>query len=270
MLRKLFKYEWRATSRVLLPLYGSVLVMAIINRLFATINMHMLESATAGGLSFGLPQVIAGFVYGGLIIASFIVTFVLLIQRFYKSLLGDEGYLMFTLPVTVTQHIWVKTFVAAIMCVLSGVATLLSVFILAFNGQNWLSLLKVFPEALQMMFKEPHLLGYTVEGVVWCVAGMLASILSVYLCIAIGHLAKRHRVAAAVGAYFGLSVVGQVVMFLVITFADATGFDFWFANMAPVAAMHAGMLLLIVLTAASGALFFFFTRLILTRRLNLE
>lgn len=271
MLRKLLKYEWQATSRVLLPLYGSVLVMAIINRLFWIINESSMRANNAGSISVGgLPTAIAGFLYGSLIVASFVVTFVLLIQRFYKSLLGDEGYLMFTLPVSVSQHIWVKTIVATIMCVLSGITTTLSVFILSFSVEGWLSLFELFPQMFQLMIKDPNNFFLLLEGMLWCIFLMVSGVLGMYLCIAIGHLAKRHRIAGAVGAYFGLSVVGQILMWFLIMFADATGLDFAIASLPYPAGMHIGMLLLNVLTVAVGAACFFFTRLILTRKLNLE
>ena len=34
MLRKLLKYEFKATSRILLPLYGALLIFALINKIF--------------------------------------------------------------------------------------------------------------------------------------------------------------------------------------------------------------------------------------------
>ena len=34
MLRKLMKYEFKATARMLLPLYGALIGFAIINKLF--------------------------------------------------------------------------------------------------------------------------------------------------------------------------------------------------------------------------------------------
>ena len=48
------------------------------------------------------------------ITAVFIVAFILMLQRFYKNLLGDEGYIMFTLPASVHQHVWSKLIVSAV------------------------------------------------------------------------------------------------------------------------------------------------------------
>ena len=47
------------------------------------------------------------------------------IQRFSKNLLGDEGYLMFTLPASVSQHITAKLVVAVLLDVLSVAAAIL-------------------------------------------------------------------------------------------------------------------------------------------------
>ena len=85
MLGKLLKYEFRATGRLFLPLYGALVIFALINALL---------------LSFReipqLPAVLAMLVNILLAIAVFVVTFIVMIQRFYKNLLSDEGYLMFT------------------------------------------------------------------------------------------------------------------------------------------------------------------------------
>ncbi len=81
-------------------------------------------------LDFMLPA-IGSMLYMGVMMAAFVVTAVILIQRFYKNLLGSEGYLMFTLPVTVTQHLLSKTIIAVVMIGLSGLSALISIIIFA-------------------------------------------------------------------------------------------------------------------------------------------
>lgn len=58
----------------------------------------------------------------GLFMAAFVLTLIIQIQRFSKNLLGDEGYLMFTLPASVSQHITAKLVVAVLLDVLSVAA----------------------------------------------------------------------------------------------------------------------------------------------------
>ena len=44
-----------------------------------------------------------------------------LIQRFYKNLLRDEGYLMLTLPASVHQQVWSKLIVSSVWFIITGV-----------------------------------------------------------------------------------------------------------------------------------------------------
>ena len=92
---KLLKYEWKACARTCLPLYGVLILMSLISRI-----LYVIPKNTS--LYFMLPA-ISSMLYMGVMMAAFVVTAVILIQRFYKNLLGSEGYLMFTLPVTVSQ-----------------------------------------------------------------------------------------------------------------------------------------------------------------------
>ena len=44
MLKKLLKYEFIATGRIFLPLYGALLIVAFIQRLFLNLNFVNLET----------------------------------------------------------------------------------------------------------------------------------------------------------------------------------------------------------------------------------
>ena len=116
---KLLKYEWKACARTCLPLYGVLILMSFVTHLLYSIP----QNSTFG---FMMPA-ISSMLYMGVMMAAFVVTAVILIQRFYKNLLGSEGYLMFTLPVTVTQHLLSKTIIAVVMIALSGIAAFLSI-----------------------------------------------------------------------------------------------------------------------------------------------
>ena len=120
---KLLKYEWKACARICLPLYGVLILMSFVTHLLYSIP----QNSTFG---FMLPA-ISSMLYMGVMMAAFVVTAVILIQRFYKNLLGSEGYLMFTLPVTVSQHLFSKTIIAVVMIGLSGLSAFLSIGIFA-------------------------------------------------------------------------------------------------------------------------------------------
>lgn len=114
MLRKLIKYEFRATARVMLPLYLVTIVLALLTRgaslwlELATADMTMGESI----LGFLAGLVAVAFVLA--LLATFIVAVVLAVFRFRKNLLTDEGYVMFTLPVSPHSLVCSKLIVSTV------------------------------------------------------------------------------------------------------------------------------------------------------------
>ena len=123
MLGKLIKYEWKATARLILPLYLAVVVLAVIYKLLSLLSPHAWQA----------PQVISMVIYIFLIIATFIMVFVVMIQRFYKNLLTEEGYLSFTLPVQPWKHIISKLLLSLFWVITSVLVAGLSVLIVVFS-----------------------------------------------------------------------------------------------------------------------------------------
>ena len=121
MLGKLMKYEIKATSRTFLPLYFVLLVSALINRLLGPLTQD----------SIRIPNIISMSLYVIILIGMFVMTFIVMISRFYKNLLSDEGYLMFTLPVKTWQHISGKLIISVIWITISFIMAIASIFIIA-------------------------------------------------------------------------------------------------------------------------------------------
>ena len=102
MLRKLLKHEFRATARIMLPLFG-LLVLASVG---ANLSIRgMLDSDSTFLSTLGTILIM---LFTVAIVAVGIMAFILMINRFYKNLLQDEGYVMMTLPVSIHQQIWSK------------------------------------------------------------------------------------------------------------------------------------------------------------------
>ena len=95
MLRKLMKHELRATGRIM----GPMLLITLLAAVGANLSIRWLLN-----LQSTLANVLGGLLLAAAImmpIAVWVMAFVLMIRRFYKNLLRDEGYLMMTLPVSV-------------------------------------------------------------------------------------------------------------------------------------------------------------------------
>ena len=109
MLGKLIKYEFKATGRLLLPVYGALLLMG------GVVNLGLTLQGKLPVLKFAQGVLI--FAYVALMVAAFALSFFVVISRFYKNLICDEGYLMFTLPVKAGTHLLAKTVVSTVWSV---------------------------------------------------------------------------------------------------------------------------------------------------------
>ena len=155
MLTKLLKHEFRATARIMGPLYLVLLAVA----LGFNFSARLMDS---GNFVLNMLAALVVMAYVVAITAVFIVAFILMLQRFYKNLLGDEGYIMFTLPASVHQHVWSKLIVSAVWFIATGVVVFLSVFVAAFNVSFLTDLASVFPKLFQQMTAY-----YAVNGTVY-------------------------------------------------------------------------------------------------------
>lgn len=108
MLGKLLKQDFRATARIMLPLYAAVPVLG----LFTNLITRLCENQN--GFLIRAIGALVSFVFSLSLIAAVVTTVVLMILRFYRNLMTDEGYLMFTLPVSTTELIFSKLIVSIV------------------------------------------------------------------------------------------------------------------------------------------------------------
>ena len=125
MLLRLLKHDIRSTGRIMAVLYAAVLVLAAVSRLLGT----FVDETVASVLIMIFSRLIT-ILFVIAVAACIVMTFVLMIIRFYKNFLTDEGYLMFTLPVTTGQLIWSKLLVAVFWVIVSAAVGVLAAFIL--------------------------------------------------------------------------------------------------------------------------------------------
>ena len=211
MLGKLIKYEFKACGRVFFPIYIGILVLAAANGLFNNYNIFQFEN---GGFSFSIGSIqnILILVLFALFVALFVLTIVLTIQRFKKNLLEDEGYLMFTLPVSSTNLILSKYLVALIFIVLSTIVAVLSfIFIGLLSGNvsfsDIMSIIRL--EIFERLFEMQDLWKFALMRVVIFMILYSTFILTVYLSISVGQLPQfnKFRVVAGVIAFFLINMI---------------------------------------------------------------
>lgn len=269
MLSKLFKYEFKATARLFIPLYLTLLVFAVVNLFFLpTYNIGEKSSAL-----YVIAMTISMVIYVTLIIGMVLMTLIVMIQRFYKNLLGDEGYLMFTLPVQPWKHIFSKLTVSMLWTVISGIVALCSILIISSKDISTLEIYKgleaVFNEFVRYFGASSFLVSF--EAIVLGLLSLASAILTIYAAIALGHLFNKHKLLISFGMYIALQTVSQMLMTLftfIFTNQRIIGAEI---NFTPSALQVSTFLLLSISYAGViTAGYYLLTNYILKRKLNLE
>ena len=254
MLGKLFKYDMKALARAFLPLYAALLIVSLVNKILIALGFNV--AIFIGGSVFGM-------MVGGVCVASFILT----LLRFRKSLLGNEGYLTFTLPVSPDKIILSKLFSAAVWFIASFIVVFLSIVIVSASGTDYLNFFGAIPQ----MFARLSEMGFSdvilsIDAIVITLLLMLTSIMFLYCCISLSMLVNRHRKAFSFGAFVVITIIGQIIGAIII--------EALIRN-APVstpelANVHIIMGLVILGELVVFGIFYSVTRYMLTKKLNLE
>lgn len=265
MLTKLLKYEWKTTARILLPVGGGVLAFTIVTGMANAVlgsqqDLPGLIEFLQAALNF-IDVLALVFVLGACVFVN--------VQRFYK-LLGEQGYLMLSLPVPTWKHITAKLISA---CAWSAVCSL---YLLLCNT------LLAGGFSTSFSWRMPVSRITTTDVTAWLFLAMLMVALVVgvyldfYLACAIGGQFGQQRLLASIVAYFVLGFLEQIlstVVLILLVFGSAQLDSLWIVSFihslnsfwGMVAVLSGIFLLLVLVDAVKWAV----TQWLMTRRLNL-
>lgn len=214
MLGKLIKHEFKDTMRLFLPIFGLIAVLTPIFSLMMSLgrNYEGLSGDKAYGLDVVFGSGIVGYIL--LLFGLMIVTQILIVIRFYRTMTSTEAYLTFTLPAKTHSILFSKWLVAMVWYIISCILALVSV-------------LTVFLIATPVTLDQ---IGYILRSTftflntqdlimmillfLFILISLSLTILRMYTSVMIGQLAKTHRVALSIGVYLGLSQGLQIVIAL--------------------------------------------------------
>ena len=204
MLVKLMKQDLRATGRGMLPLYLAALVLALLTRLMSAFQKNALDSRF-WNIFYG----ITGFLVVMAIIALVIMTFVMMVWRFYKNYMTDEGYLMFTLPVRIDELIWSKLIVTLLWYLCTGVVVFISIMILGSSGNSTIEFFG-FAGMLEA-FTAQQKTTVVLAGLLMVLISGISGVLELYACMAIGQSFKRRKIFMMVVFFFAFGIASSIV-----------------------------------------------------------
>ena len=280
MLRKLMKHEFRATLRLMIPLYLVTLVLAV----GAWIMTELTSRIAGDGPAWDMITFIMGMTCIGAILALVVVpcmTVVLMILRFRSNLMADEGYVMFTLPVSNHQLVWSKLLVSLVWLVGAFVVDVLAMCIMSMGVDIWAGLFDLFRAITEAFAEYPGDAALlTVEILVLVVLAAFVFCLRFYAPLAIGHSFARHKLLLSVVFYFVISIATNMAagVFLIFGVNPAgllgnimtSRVYMMISTMTEVQILHAGMWLYIGILAVYGVILYCITMRMLNHRLNLE
>ncbi len=269
MLKKLFKYEWKATSRSLMVIHAIVLIFAVITRIFFAVSGGLEGSSVIAGLFLFLSVMV--------ICTAAIFTVIFIGFRFYKNVFTDQGYLTNTLPVTSQQIIISKGLVGLIWEVLDIIIVIAAIFIIAADGEMLRELTSVVKESIKYLFNgEAALSAWLV--LITIVLSPVVYILEMYVSVALGNLFSGHKLLGAVGAFAGIYIVQQIIMIITLgitgykAFATTTTYsaDAVEVQVRGLQMLDTTMLVNLILSLIAIIASFLVTKYIMTKKLNLQ
>ena len=258
MLWKLLKYDFRSMWKTFSLVWAACLVLALVNRF--TLPFEGKTNVTIGP-GDGILAFITALVFFGVLFAMFVAVMIFVIQRFYKGLLGDEGYLMNTLPVPTWQLVLSKLVCAVFVSIASMVITFLACLLLV--PIRWGRFLRAedFETLWRALTGNLDALLYLFEMCVMVALGLALLTLMVYLAMAIGQLFS-HRIVMSVVAFIGLDILATLYL-------DLTN-ELELVEMISNLGQHAGLWMANAMILLPAAVMFLATSWLLKHRLNLE
>ena len=277
MLGKLLKYEFKSTSRVMWLLYlgliGVALMLGIIVRVgdftgiteYSSTYINMNNEAMNSVLRILL--VFLGISYFLVLTAVMVITTVMIVLRFYRNILGDEGYLMHTLPVPTTHLLTSKLLISVIWMLLAGASAVVSGFVFMVSS-GFLGFLIREGELIRVIKEVFEVLPWTtvILTLVSGLIGIVSSILLFYLSMAIGNMANKNKFLFSVLAYLGIQTVLSIVASIVMVLGGTALFEQVYEAETFFNTINITSIIINVLTAVGC---FIATDWILKRRLNL-
>ena len=253
MLGKLIKYDLKALAKILAPLWGVLLVMGLIFGISIRSNLDGIGNTM---IVFSLVVIVA------VIVAIFVMNVIIVIQRFWNGLLQEEGYLMFTLPVTTRSLILSKVISALIIsCGTALVISLLGVEIIVISPVKLMDIVTYFGNWVIKVHAGPWI-GY---GAVIAVVGLLSGIYHIYAAMVIGQLSNGNRFLFAFVAYAGLSIIVSLIGIPSMTNLDNMG-----SSLQNTFGFDGDLWIYLVENIVIIIVYHIVTEVILTKKLNLE
>ena len=273
MFAKLLKHEWKATSGLL----GIVSLAALGVGALLTALIRFANSAPANMPDLVWVPVSTIIVGGFLAIAAYAMgTQIVLLMRFYKNKFSDEGYLTFTLPVTAHQILLSSLLNYLIWTVISVlvVVAAFAMVILVGSAPAGSFINREVLDGMSLVFKamlqQEEVPGFLISMLGSLVVTSLSALILVHAAITMGAvIAKKHKILAAFGCYYGFSMILGIINSVLTVGIGMMGTMFVVTPENVFSGMNVVLLIEMVIYLAVAVSGYFLTHYLMKNKLNL-
>ena len=268
MLRKLYKHEFISLYRVLLPIYGVLFGLSALTRIITVLSDNENEI-----LEFWKVIILSlSFIT---LVGLFVISFVVIVVRFYQNMLSKQGYLTNTLPFKAHNHILCKLIcgiVVEISNVIIATGALAVIFGTKENIKSIFETIKMSFISFKNLSGTANAVAVVIEIVFIALFSITAGILMFYASMTIGQLFKN-KILGSVVAYFCIYAAMQVISTIFITIVTVVGIGIpeTLLENASITTVSQGFIIFIMFVEiAQGLIYYFITNHFLSKKLNLE
>lgn len=273
MLKKIFKYEWKAISPLLLAVHIVGLVITVFCRIGIELvgGVNSLDNSIMATLLLMISIVAIGCIMA--------YTYFYTGYRFYKNVFTQQGYLTNTLPVTADQLIWGKGLTSVIWMVLSFLWAIVALLVVVASPSDVGEIFHGLPRLIGDLFS-PDTPVFAKLAALAVLLSPFFMVIQFYVSASIGNLFTGHKLLGTVGVYLGIYFLQQVVgiILLVNTAPQLTSLEQHLEREATAAsirdytygALNYTLIFSLIFSLVLSAVFYALCRYMLNHRLNLE
>lgn len=275
MLGKLLKHEWKAVWKIPVLLVGILMVTAMM----AGMTFHLpIWNSDWVGLPLSGVMLIVTF-YVAMIAVSLGITIYFAV-RYYKNMFTDEGYLTNTLPVSAHQLLLSKVITMTAWNLISTIA--IGVSLAVFGGIVMLAFMEPgfgrdFGDAVRELMEtdiwdSPYMQefnGFCASLIALFFTSAFSGTMVMIGSITLGQMLRKHRILGAVGAYFAIQAIMQVISTVILFPYMLSTFDNAQAE-TPFPLLTTMYLIISIISVLIGVGLYFLSEYLIRKQLELE
>ena len=283
MLKKLFKHEFNDFTKIIRFAWFALLGVSVITSIsfLAYQSLGNQSDYYNPTLATSLSRIFFGStitLFGLAIVTVFILTEVMFVVRFYRSMLSSEGYLTHSLPFRADQMMNIKLITGVLVFLLDILITGAAICIVflpsMIANSSIVTVWNDFWALVEAIFNGLGV-GYTIiliiEGIIILLVSLLGIILYPVMCMSIGQRFKNRIIMSVVfyiGINWALEFIGTIAA---ITFSIA----FVYTDTLPFINDNVGLTLTVwgavalLVSCGISAAYYFISKHMLTKKLNL-